>query len=147
MDERSYREILQRRQDLMEELRAVEDIIQAYERLQRLRTANAAHEAHSLRDEGGTLKRERNIFPPRRLADFARVEILKRGRPMTRGELVDAFASAGIPLAGTDKAKNIGTIMWRFRDEFLNVPGRGYWPQDMPNPELNLLPRDDKSDD
>ncbi|MCE4226771.1 hypothetical protein HCU64_23805 [Methylobacterium sp. C25] len=134
MDERSYYEVLQRRRELQEELRVLNEIIHGYERLKELRSGNAARTVEASSDDKPRL-RERNVYSPRQLANFARAEILKRGRPMTRGELLDAFESEGIPLAGRDKARNLGTIMWRFREEFENVPGRGYWPKDVPNPD------------
>ncbi len=133
MDERSYQSILLRRRELQEELKVLNDIIQGYERLQQLRGGSSGPEQEPAKATGESRKRERNVYPPRQLANFARAEILKVGRPMTRGELVGAFEEAGIPLAGGDKAKNIGTILWRFREEFLNVPGQGYWPKDVPN--------------
>ncbi|MER8855844.1 hypothetical protein NKH94_30460 [Mesorhizobium australicum] len=49
---------------------------------------------------------------------------------MTRAEIVEALESKGIPVAGVDKNKAIGTIMWRMRDQFVNLPGWGYWPWD-----------------
>ncbi|SDA18445.1 hypothetical protein SAMN02799622_02032 [Methylobacterium sp. UNC378MF] len=133
MDERSYQGILQRRRELQEELRAINDIIHGYERLQQLRAGSEIREFEAMSAPSEPRRRERNVFPPRHLANLARSEILRVGRPMTRGELVAAFEASGIPLAGKDKPKNIGTIMWRFRDEFLNVPGQGYWPKDVPN--------------
>lgn len=135
MDERSYREIIQRRYELQQELKVLNEIIHGYERLQELRSGGLARDPalDQIAEAAPPRRRERNVYSPRQLAGLARVEILKRGRPMTRGELVDAFKAEGIPLVGRDPARNIGTIMWRFRDEFLNVPGQGYWPKDVPN--------------
>lgn len=39
------------------------------------------------------------------------------------------------------EAKNVGTILWRFQDQLLNVAGRGYWPKDVPNPEPGNHPQ------
>lgn len=138
MDERSYREIIQRRHELQQELKVLNEIIHGYERLQELRSAGLAREPvpDQTSEAAPSRRRERNVYSPRQLAGLARVEILKRGRPMTRGELVDAFEAEGIPLVGRDPARNVGTIMWRFRNEFLNVPGQGYWPKDVPNADV-----------
>ncbi len=46
-------------------------------------------------------------------------------------------SARGIPLAGKDKSKNLGTILWRFSDRFLNILGQGYWPKDAPSPNLD----------
>lgn len=62
------------------------------------------------------------------LADAAAAEklILARGRPMTRYELVEAIERDGLIVGGHDKARNIGTILWRSK-AFENQ-GEGYWP-------------------
>ena len=26
----------------------------------------------------------------------------------------------------------MGTVMWRLKDQFVNLEGRGYWPRDIP---------------
>jgi hypothetical protein len=64
-------------------------------------------------------------------AQKSREIILENGEPMTRGELVVAFRDKGLHIGGTDKRKNMGTIMWRLRDKFVNIEGRGYWPKDV----------------
>lgn len=56
----------------------------------------------------------------------AATEILREvGRPMTRFELADALERRNVVVGGTDKAKNIGTILWRSPD-FVST-GEGYW--------------------
>ena len=50
---------------------------------------------------------------------------------MTRGQIVTALHERHIAVGGTDAGKNIGTIMWRLRDVFVNLDGRGYWPIDL----------------
>ena len=132
-DDPRYKEAIKRRAELhdelrriQEELRALEDFIGLYERL----VGSAGGQPRP--ENGRPRLRERNILPPRRLADLAREIILERGRPMTRSELVEAIESRGFPLAGKDKSKNLGTILWRFNDRFVNIEGRGYWPRDIP---------------
>lgn len=73
-------------------------------------------------------------------AKVAREIITERGAPMTRGELVKAFESRGYPIAGSPPSRNMGTIMWRLRDKFVNIEGHGYWPKDIPNPSLGYVP-------
>ena len=141
MDDATYRHQLQRRDQILAELKAVEEYLRAYENL--FKISSSPRPAAEPSRAAEPRRRERNVIAPARLAAMAREAILKHGRPMTRGELVDAFEASGIPLAGQDKAKNIGTIMWRFRDDFLNVPGRGYWPKDAPNKEVQEALRGD----
>ena len=49
---------------------------------------------------------------------------------MKRGPLVRAMEERSIPVAGKDKAKNLGTILWRHLDQFVSLEGLGYWPRD-----------------
>lgn len=72
--------------------------------------------------------RQRNTKPPRELALLARDIIRERGRPMTRSELAEAIEARGIPLAGRDRIKNLGTILWRQSDLFTHIEDQGYWP-------------------
>lgn len=154
MDEAAYRALLHRRNEiqgqirsLQEELRAVTGIIHGFERLHQIQSGQLLGPDGDDRGGEAAQKRPRMAPSPRELASLAREEILAKGRPLTRGDLVDALQARGVHISGLDKAKNLGTILWRFRDEFSNIPGRGYWPTDMPNPELNIGPPDDKSDD
>lgn len=57
------------------------------------------------------------------------------GQPMTRTELVNALETAGYPVGGADKSKNLGTIIWR--SKAFDNQGDGYWPKgdEAPMPE------------
>lgn len=58
--------------------------------------------------------------------------ILRRsGRPMTRFELVDELQRMNIEINGVDKAKNLGTILWR-SPQFISTD-EGYWLADRPS--------------
>ncbi|MEC9344950.1 MAG: hypothetical protein VYB54_01910 [Pseudomonadota bacterium] len=76
---------------------------------------------------------------------MAREFMLERGEPMARGQLVDVFAEAGWPISGSDPARNMGTIMWRLRDDFVNIDGHGYWPRDVPLERVGYDPSDPNS--
>jgi len=136
MDEK-YEKAIRRRQELRRELDEVEAFIRLYEKLFLARQGSGTA---SPPPEAGRRRPERNVFPPQKLAELAREEILARGHPMTRGELAEALELRGIPLAGKDPSKNLGTILWRFQDRFLNIPGRGYWPKDLPLEEIDYVP-------
>lgn len=75
--------------------------------------------------------RKRNL-PKHQMATIVRQMILDRRQPMTRTDIVEALELKGIPVAGQDQSKAIGTIMWRLREKFANIPGLGYWPADVP---------------
>jgi hypothetical protein len=60
------------------------------------------------------------------------------GHPLTRGELAVELEERGVELRGKDKesrARYVGTILWRKRDLFENIDGKGYWFRDVPIPE------------
>ncbi|MFG1402640.1 hypothetical protein [Xanthobacter sediminis] len=75
-------------------------------------------------------QRVRGELAPYEVANLAREVLIESGRPMRRGELVQALESRGVPLAGKDKNKNLGTIMWRHADMFVSIERLGYWPKD-----------------
>lgn len=59
-------------------------------------------------------------------------KILNRnGRPMTRFELVKELEGMNIEINGVDKAKNLGTILWR-SSEFISTD-EGYWLANNPS--------------
>lgn len=124
-DDASYKQALQRRMELAEELRLVNEFISLYEKLFRGRPDASALPAS---EPERPRQRQRNVMSPRQLANLAQEIIIEGGRPMTRSELVDAIEARGVPLAGADRVKNLGTILWR-SGQFENLEGRGYWPR------------------
>lgn len=62
------------------------------------------------------------------LAPHIEAVIREAGKPLTRGVLLRKLDARGTPVGGeADRAKNMGTIMWRLKDRFVNLPGYGYW--------------------
>jgi hypothetical protein len=60
------------------------------------------------------------------------------GHPLTRGELAAELEERGVELRGKDResrARYVGTILWRKRELFENIDGKGYWFKDVPIPE------------
>lgn len=65
-----------------------------------------------------------------RPGDFASIVegiLRQEGRPMTRGELATAVEAAGHTIPSVDKARYLGTILWRHDRKFENIENRGYW--------------------
>ncbi|MBV8473626.1 MAG: hypothetical protein JO234_09440 [Hyphomicrobiales bacterium] len=99
--------------------------------------ASAANEIGT----GGNLSPEESTQPvdnysgARRRGNTAPSELVKLmeriisdvGRPMTRGELVEAIERRDIEIPAQDKSRYIGTLAWRHKGTFINVEGRGYW--------------------
>jgi hypothetical protein len=79
------------------------------------------------------MEAKRNL-PRHMMAKVVHDIMLERRKPMSRTEIVEALELKGHPVAGQDKSKAIGTIMWRLRDKFRNIEGLGYWPIDLPYP-------------
>lgn len=59
--------------------------------------------------------------------------ILAAKRPLTRSELQEALEARGYQVDGTDKAKVLGTNLWR-SGRFRSIKGAGYWPKQSPLP-------------
>jgi hypothetical protein len=69
---------------------------------------------------------------PTEIAEMMERLIREVGRPMTRGEIVSAFAARDFEIPGTDKGRYLGTIAWRNKGKFVNIEGRGYWVRSLP---------------
>jgi hypothetical protein len=76
-------------------------------------------------------KRSRGTVPPSNIAATVRLILSEAKRPMKRGQLVAELERREIPLAGKDKNKNLGTILWRHSNEFVHLPKLGYWLRDV----------------
>ena len=57
--------------------------------------------------------------------------LVGNGVPMQRGALLQALMENGTPIGGSDPSNNLGTMMWRMKDQFVNIEGHGYWPSDL----------------
>jgi hypothetical protein len=80
--------------------------------------------------------RARGIVSPSEIASLAKSILRETGRPMKRGDLLAELERREVPLAGADKNKNLGTILWRHRNEFVHIEKLGYWPKDTALPGL-----------
>jgi hypothetical protein len=69
-----------------------------------------------------------------RPADFAGImeRVLRDvGKPLSRPELVEELEKREVVIPSDDKPRYLGTILWRHRDRFINLPGFGYWLKDL----------------
>ena len=69
---------------------------------------------------------------PREIAEIMERVIREAGRPMSRGDIVDALARRDIEIPAQDKARYVGTLAWRNKGTFVNIDGLGYWLRDTP---------------
>lgn len=161
MSDEIIRRLLKRREAALRELQRVDELIKLYQEVKRgeddnehAPTVSNLLFGHPV-DENvrpHQLRRTPRFSPgqkvrPREVGPIARRLMLDNGRPMTRTELLEALKESGVQLAGSDEARYLGTIMWRLRDEFINIEGHGYWPRDIPCESVGYVPGDDEESD
>lgn len=134
MESETIRELLskalKRQDELRVEFEALQNLVSHY---QRHLSAPPADEQPSLDLRlGATSLKARSAYVAR-LVDEVRRLIVDAGRPLKRGELVRLLERQGLPVEGTDKAKVLGTNLWR-SGKFEQIEGQGYWPRDLPMP-------------
>jgi hypothetical protein len=148
---------LLRKKELERELAEIEQFLKLYDRFSSGTVAEQndahnspkavenAHQEDAL-DDGAPRRRLRT----KDIADLAERLIAAEGRPLSRTELVARMEANGLDLPSADKARYIGTILWRNRDRFVNLAGRGYQlvsalePEELANVQLlNLITRQD----
>jgi len=130
MEDRAYRNAMKRRTELQAEIDEIDRFLVQWKRY-------AGTEQEHDATPGEAQLRTMGAAPRVTLNRTTRAQVLRKilvetGHPMTRGQIVAALNARGIDVGGTDAGKNIGTIMWRLRDQFMNIEGHGYWPKDLP---------------
>lgn len=89
---------------------------------------------------------QRRLSPPE-IADFCAQLIREENRPLSRTELVELLRGRGIVLPSQDRSRYIGTILWRNRERFVNLAGRGYVLAESLSPaELESARRQERPD-
>lgn len=136
-----------------------EFVVQVENELQRLQRARAAavknvseidEKIRSLETFLGRRKPEPAIplherMSRHQLSPIIRDVLIDLNEPKPRGPLVDALADRGIYIGGDKPSRNLGTIMWRLRDQFINIEGCGYWPIDLPCEKIGYNPEAEDS--
>ena len=135
MDNDTVRELLakalKRQDELRSEFEALQNLVSHYQRHLSGRVVSPEEQA-SL-DLGPSSVKARSAYVARLLEEARRL-ILEARRPLKRGELVRMLERDGLPVEGTDKAKVLGTNLWR-SGQFEQIEGEGYWPKDLPRPQ------------
>jgi hypothetical protein len=143
MSDEAWQKAMEKREQLRNELEKLDDWLEMYRQLVgtepvRSEATATTNEAQPVKSHGR--KRRPGTVRPSDLAPMVRRILEEAGRPMTRSELIEALGARDVVLGGTDKAKYLGTLMWRARDAFVNLEGHGYWPKDEPYPEADYRP-------
>jgi hypothetical protein len=143
MEDHAYNKALKRRAELLEEVEKIDVFLELWhhysggtkaETASPKAAAPVSAPARSARPKkAGSLSREEVVVEIRRV-------LLETGRPMTRGALLKELLAQGVAVGGTNKSKNLGTILWRSRDEIVHIDGAGYWVKDKQCPAIGYLP-------
>lgn len=146
---------LKRQAELREELEEIDRFLKLYEKFQggnnRTQSLRLDSESqpravepmvNSLAEAGDDTRfpGSRRGWTKEMLRPHLRRLILEAGRPLTRGALLRILDQNNIPVGGSNRSKNMGTIMWRLRDDFVSLEGLGYWPKDVAWPEAGYNP-------
>ncbi|MCG8559165.1 MAG: hypothetical protein MI824_05135 [Hyphomicrobiales bacterium] len=147
----AYDNALKKKKKLERELEEIEQFLTLYERFSgtKLEENDLGAEEQSIEIETHIVPRQRiegsgrQRLRPRDLGPIVKRVLLETGRPMTRGPLVEALEKRGIEVKGAEKAKYLGTVLWRMGDEFVNIEGEGYWPRGMDCPAVGYKAEQD----
>jgi hypothetical protein len=156
------RNALNMRQKLKTELLDIENFIRVYQHLRTIESPQQSLELESSEPEQAL--ESANFVQPVSDSDESRVHVpesaamarrgytkemlkphvrkllLDAGTPLTRTQLLRALDARDIPVGGSNRPKNMGTIMWRLSDHFVNLDGFGYWPKDTPYAPASYVP-------
>lgn len=134
MDNDTVRDLLskalKRQGELRSEFEALQNLISHYQK--HLSGVSSSSEEQPSLDLGPSSVKVRSAYVARLMEETKRL-ILEARRPLKRGELVRLLERDGLPVEGTDKAKVLGTNLWR-SGQFEHIEGEGYWPRDLPRP-------------
>ena len=127
MDDLAYRNAVKRKKELQAEMEEIDSFLRLWRKYAGTEggqlvvmppTVSAAVEGKAPSVRIGTR------LSKGKLAPILRDVLVQAGRPMTRGELVKALDKRDIAIGGGDPRKNMGTIIWRLKDRFVNIEGR-----------------------
>jgi hypothetical protein len=95
---------------------------------------------HDLGYESLRNRAVRGLTPrgPKAVARFSETILREASQPLTRGQIASELEVRGVELKGGDRetrARYVGTILWRYRNVFENIEGKGYWLKDVLIPE------------
>jgi hypothetical protein len=126
----TIQELRERKAKLIEELNLIDQYLKLHERLFPRESGGNKSRLAGVNVQPRSEGEEKN--DPRVVADRAEEVIRAQGRPLQRGEIVRYIMESGLPLYTKDKGKYLGTILWRHRDRFVNIPELGYWIKGLP---------------
>jgi hypothetical protein len=142
-------------EERQEEVREIDTFISLYRRFaddsppNRAQASEPAPEAAVDEDQSVDNDTQRSTkrsgLTQREFERISRELLLARGRPAQRRALLALFRERDIVVGGADELKNIGTKIWMARAVLTNIRGEGYWPVDVPCPDVGYIPRQEAS--
>lgn len=137
---------LQRRRELEEEIREIDLFLSLYEQFAGHPVSVGAMAASVVSDTSKPRRGRKRGGGGMSQEDFialARDLLLEIGRPVNGPALLEKFHEKGRHIGGADEIKNLTTKIWRARDRIIKIPGAGYWPVEVPCPEVSYEPPPD----
>jgi uncharacterized protein YicC (UPF0701 family) len=123
------------RTDLRDRLAKVEEILRKLteirSKISELGAESTLHFVEAPKTKEEKLRtRSVSHLKPVEIASAAYRVIESAGKPMKRRDIADELERLGMHLPGTDRTKNLGTILWRNPNKFVAVGKLGYWIRD-----------------
>lgn len=126
--------LLKRRDEIIKEAAALDNLISLYKGLSREAKSESLFDEVQLSFYAQPSSRAAQALEINRTIEAARKLMIKEGRPMKRGEIVNILKDQGFSFPGKDKNKVFGTNLWR-SGKFRTVGDKGYWPKDVVLPK------------
>lgn len=151
-------EAIRRRQELVQELEKIDQLINLLGWWREESTARPAKTLTGSPDHHplAATQNRQSPTPESALEPFATpaeviretlIVLSEHGRPLKRGQLLKELADNGVRIRGGDKSKVLGTTLWRAKDKIISIDGWGYWIKDRPSPLAGYKPERDTLED
>tara|TARA_S200002703_G_scaffold59383_1_gene51509 strand:- start:594 stop:1079 length:486 start_codon:yes stop_codon:yes gene_type:complete len=142
----AYYNALKKREKLKREIDALENFIRQCEQLAKSPDASIVTGTYMEQLESYDRLGKDVTGKGRLIREACKKAISDARRPLQRIQLIEAVENQGIEFGVLDKANYLGTLMWRAKDEFVNLKYFGYWLRHLPFPEAKYEPSDPQSE-
>ncbi|MEI9431642.1 hypothetical protein [Mesorhizobium sp. Cs1299R1N3] len=137
--DRAYANALKRKEEIEAELARIDSFLDLYRHFAGPEGEQVEPLPDGISNEEPAQSRVTRFPKPSEIADMAERVIRGADHPLTRADIVSRLESAGVSLNSDDKPRYVGTILWREKARFTNIPGQGYVMADMATPEQHAM--------